>query len=653
MSKLPKKLLVSVLAGICTYSGHADTTDKEKKRPNFLFLVIEDASPYLLPQYGNESIDTPHMDELAENGVVFNRAYANAPQCSPARSSLISGSYASTYGNDWHRNNNNVPQHYFFPQYLKEAGYFTVNAGKTDYNITREMQRKFYDTAWCKMSGYKWRTGKPNVSYNDEERDGRPFFAQFNNMTTHMSRLTSVSIHHRKPPEIDPDAVDLPPHVPDNHAIRTDYAEHLESMQDADRWLGKFMEDLKKRDLYENTIVFFFSDHGGSLPRGKAFGYNTGYQVQLIVSAPPRWEHLLPSEPGSETDRLVTFADFGPTLLNIAGVKPPEHMQGKPFMGEDKVERDCAFAFRTNTGNHFDPSRSVYTDKYQYIRFYTPYKTHALRQGFQWGMPAQLAWDSLFLAGTLSAQHRQYYEPKPREMLFNTKEDPYCVNNLADDPKYDEVLRKLRNRVSWHIRASKDIGFFPKDVRNHLIDEGIVPYEWVRQSDYPLETLHSLVEEASRPTLRDVDRFTEMLNHERPAIRFWAASGLTYLFQQRHYSNVPDDLDQLLEDPFNSVKAKAAAALAYSGEIRKGIDALMEQAAEDNEYAWSALEDLGPLVRPWLPEIREMAENSFQARSILINFGELKIRDLYNENRISNFVKGYKAKVNNPIPTDP
>jgi len=655
-----QKILLSFLAGVVTYPAQGEKPKEKKERPNFLFLVIEDTSPYLLPAYGNESVETPNLDELTESGVVFNRAYSVAPQCSPARSSLISGSYATTYGNDWHRNNSNVPQQYFFPQYLRETGYFTVNAGKTDYNITRAMQRKYYDKAWDKMSSYEWKSGKPNVSYNDPGRQGRPFFAQFNNMTTHMSRMTSVSIHNRKPPAIQPDSVDLPPHVPDLPAIRGDYAEHLESVQDADRWVGRFMQDLKEKGLYDNTIVFFFSDHGGCLPRGKAFGYNTGYQAALIVHAPPKWQHLLPSEPGTETNRLVEFADFGPTLLSMAGVEPPDHMQGKPFMGEyAEEEREYAYNFRTNTGNHFDPSRSLYTQKYQYIRFYTPYKTQALRQGFQWGMPAQLAWDSLFLQGQCLPEHRQYYEPRPREMLFNIEEDPYCLHNLANDPAYDQVLKRLRKRLSQHIRETKDLGFFPHDVRNQFVKKDLIPYQWVRNTDYPLDELYALVEKASSPTLEDVEDFKQMLEHERPEMRFWAASGLAYLFQQEHYSRVPGNLASLLDDPFESVSAKAATALAYAGHTEKGVESLIQQASQGNGYAWSALEDLGAVLRPWLPEIRDMAQNTenggirFHARSILINFGELPIRDLFEEKKIRNFIRGHQKKENNPIPTLP
>ncbi|MCG8580604.1 MAG: sulfatase-like hydrolase/transferase, partial [Bacteroidales bacterium] len=195
----------------------------------------------MFPAYGNTDIKTPNLDFLAENGVVFDNAFANGPQCSPARSSLISGSYATSSGSDWHRNGNMVPQQYFFPQYLRQAGYFTVNAGKTDYNINKKAQKLYYPETWDLLSG-NINGKKLNVSYNDTARGKKPFFAQFNNATSHMSRITTVSVKNRVAPVINPDSVNLPPHVPDLPDIRSDYALHLDGIVNADKWVGLFLD---------------------------------------------------------------------------------------------------------------------------------------------------------------------------------------------------------------------------------------------------------------------------------------------------------------------------------------------------------------------------------------------------------------------------
>ena len=640
-----------------SFSGNESKPDSD--RPNFLFLVIEDASPYLFPAYGNTDIETPNLDILAEQGVVFTGAMANAPYSSPARSSLISGSYATTYGNDWHRNQHIVPSQYFFPQYLRDAGYYTVNAGKTDYNVTREVQRAYYDLAWDSMSGYH-RENQPNVSYNDPERNGKPFFAQFNNNATHMSRINSVSIHLREPPRLDKNKVELPPYVPDLPETRSDYALHLDGIVDVDKWVGVFMDDLEERDLLRNTIIFFFSDHGGCLPRGKAFPYESGFAAALIVYAPPAWSHLLPAKPGLVSDRLVEFADFGPTLLSIAGVEPPEHMQGKAFMGDyAREERKYAYNFRTNTEDHFDPSRSVFTKDFQYIKHYTPYRIHGLRQSYQWAMPAQMAWDSLFHFAQTKPEHQHFFMSKPREMLFSRQDDPFGMNNLAGNPEYAPVLEELRSAASMHIRTSKDLGFFPRDIRDHFVREGISLYTWVRENDYPFNEMYKTVEVAADPAVEDIPFLTEKLAHERPEIRFWGASGLAYLAFNGMLKHIPPELEVLLGDDFGSLVAKAAETLVYAGETEPGLDALVAMAWEGNTFATSSLEQLGERVKPALPEIEKLAEKSpygrirFNCRSILINFGMLPIQELFIPSQVENFNRQQKNRVENWAPSLP
>ncbi len=651
--------LVGGLALIPGPAPVANETPNEEVRPNILFLVVEDASPYLYPAYGNPHIVTPHLDRLASSGVVFTSALANAPYSSPARSSLISGSYATTYGNDWHRNNHIVPGHYFFPQYLREAGYFTVNAGKTDYNVTQEVQQQWYDVAWDRMSGLK-APGRPNASYNDEARGERPFFAQFNNNTSHMSRMNSVYMHLREPPRLDPEGVILPDYVPDLPETRSDYALHLDAIEDTDRWTGLFISDLEERGLLENTIIFYFSDHGGCLPRGKAFPYETGFTAALIIYAPPKWQHLLPAPPGSVSDRLVEFADFGPTLLSIAGVQSPGHMQGKAFMGRYAEDpREYSFNFRTNTTDHFDPSRSVFTSKFQYIRNYTPYKIHGLRQSYQWAMPAQMAWDSLFHFAETKPEHRQYYLPKPSEMLFDRKHDPFGMNNLAGEPEYEEVLTELRKAASTHIRESKDIGFWPRDVRISFVEKGIAMYDWVRENDYPFELLYRAVESASAGEPDERYFLEDLLAHERPEFRFWGASGLAYLAFLDQLPEVPVALFGLLDDPFGSVASMAAEALVYAGYTEKGLHALVEQAWDGNTNAISSLEQLGDEVESVLPGIRQLAENNnsnrirFHARSILINFGEMPMAKLFEPAAVESFRRNQRSRVERWAPTRP
>ena len=625
-------------------------------RPNILWLVVEDTSPYLFPAYGNDLIKTPNLDSLAQHGVVFTNAFAPGPQCSPARSSLISGSDATTYGTDFHREGRPVPDHYFFPTYLRESGYYTTNIGKTDYNIPRDKEAELLQPVWNKNGA--------GATYNATEREDRPFFAQFNNMTTHMSRMTTVTLDVREPVSVNVDSKDLPPYVPNLPESRADYALHLEGVQNADRWVGLFLDDLRKRKLMENTIIFFFSDHGGSLPRGKAFPFDTGHRAALIAYVPKRWQHLWDEQPGTRTDRLVSFVDFGPTALSLAGVEPPEHMQGKPFMGKYRQSpREYAYTFRTNTGPHFDPSRSVYDGRYHYIRYYTPYKVHALRQSFQFGMPAQLAWDKQFHAGESASEHQQYYEPKSHEMLFDLQDDPWEMKNLAKDPAYQNKLTELQAAHNKHVQETQDIGFIPQEIRRALVSSGGNLYDNVRATNYPLDDLHQLAAQASDPERVNGDALAPFLTHKLASMRFWAASGFAYLYSLGQKYPVPPTLRALMEDKHPAVAATAAEALVYAGEEKSGTDKLISMAVERTGEAISALEEIQhqyKLSKKQVQKIKAAAlkpsqdsENTFGLRSLLVEAGALPLDSLYTPAERKSFLEGYHDRITQWAPTRP
>ncbi|MCG8580134.1 MAG: sulfatase-like hydrolase/transferase, partial [Bacteroidales bacterium] len=410
----------------------------------------------------------------------------------------------------------------------------------------------------------------------------------------------------------------------------------------------------------ENTIIFFFSDHGGCLPRGKAFTYETGFRSALMVYTPKKWEHLLPAHSGEHSSRIVEFADFGPTLLSIAGVQPPDHMQGKAFMGKYATkERDAAFCFRTNTGPHFDPSRSVLNGKYQYIKNYTPYKLHALKQSFQWGMPAQTAWDSLFYVGKCAPEHEQYYKAKPMEQLFDSEKDPFGLSNLATDPEYSAILKKTRSRLAQHINETDDAGFLPKEVRDSLSRINLSLYNYVKQEQYPLNELHLLAEQASQLNIKDQSVFLNSLSHSKVEFRFWAASGLANHAYHGLLKTIPDELRRAANDRSKCVQATAAEAMIYAGQENEGIMVLLEQAQQGNELALSSMENLGDRLVPYIMELKNLAESSqkgeirFMTRGILFNQGQLKRSELFEQKAIDSFVRNHKKRLKDRAPTRP
>ena len=269
----------------------------QPERPNILWLTFEDTSPYEFGCYGNRDNHTPIIDSLARTGIQFMNAYSNGPQSSSARSTLITGCYATTYGMDWHRKQVATPPDIFFPQYLRDAGYYCTNNQKTDYNTTT-------DNKAC------WNECDKNATYNSPARKPeQPFFAVFNSMLTHMSRITSVHLDGRRDfaaEGLDPEKLSLPPHVPDIYPIRSDYAFHLEGSADVDRWVKLFLDDLKARKLDDNTIVFVFSDHGA-----RAFATKR-------VSA-SRWSSTCP--PNGSTSRK--YPPDPPTAWSLSSTWPP------------------------------------------------------------------------------------------------------------------------------------------------------------------------------------------------------------------------------------------------------------------------------------------------------------------------------------------
>lgn len=547
-----------------------------QSRPNILWLTFEDTSHYEFASYGNPDVHTPVTDSLARTGIRFVNAYSCGPQSSPARSTLITGCYSTTYAMDWHRGRVETPADIFFPQILREAGYWCTNNAKTDYN-TKADNKSIWDE--CSSS----------ASYNSPGRqEGQPFFAVFNCNNTHMSRLTSVHLDGRRDfagRGLDPDSLVLPEHVPDLPEIRSDYAFHLEGVQEVDTWVGLFLEDLKDRGLDENTIVFVFSDHGGCLPRGKAFSYESTYRVPMFVYLPDRWKHMTSETIGEASERMVNFSDLAPTILSLAGIRPPSYMQGTAFMGEyEGARRQWQIGYMTNRTIHFIPSRSISDGRFKYVRNYIPYKKDALFNYFQWQMPANMAWDRAWQLGRISDVHLQPYERTYSEAFYDLKKDPYELDNLIDSRRHAGKIRKMRDALSAHLRESKDLGLIPVTVRN----EGS-PYQRVRQEGYDLERLYSLAELTADVTLEDVEGLVRVLAGDEPQeMKFWATVALAQLSTKE---TLPEIAMQVLHDMLSCgdymTEQEAAYALCHTDEYMKGMDYLA-----DHPEMTSALEVL-------------------------------------------------------------
>lgn len=553
----------------------------------------------------------PILMRWLKKGVTFLRASSNAPQCSPARSTLISGSYATSFGADYHRKIVKSPQsRLYFPSLLRKAGYFTTNNSKKDYNTA--------------LSDWKlnktWNESGQGASYNSSKRGNKPFFSVFNSGVTHMSRLATRHIDGRRDFTANgigdsADAISYLPRLPE---IISDYQFHQEGVTDIDLWVGNILQDLKDNNLHKNTIVFVFSDHGGSSPRGKGFLYESGLQVPLIIYAPKKYRHLLPIDPGTKSNQLVSFVDFGPTLLSMVGIKPPKAMQGNAFMGDfKKAPRVHSYAYRTNQGIHYDPWRAVSDKKYKYIKTYLRRKPIMLKNSFQWNMPGNIAMDIFARGNPLSAFTKEFYGAKAGEMLYNLKSDPHEEKNLVEKPFHANDLLRLRETASLHIRQSRDLGFVPIEMRSstQTIDD------WLTENSIDMDTIYNLAETVSEAKPANISYFSAFLTHGNVLERFWAAQGFAELAAFNHIDQLPEDLRNAQWDADETVRTVVLEALCYLQEP----GALKSLISLNNNHSRSALQTMAHLKYALLKDRVDSigAINSENDEQLLNNLGYL------------------------------
>lgn len=543
--------------------------EEELPLPNILWITSEDNSP-IAGCYGDEFATTPNMDALAAEGFLYTHAYANVPVCAPARNTILTGIYAISGGNQHMRSyydKSDVVK--FYPQLLREAGYYTSNNVKEDYNINPEQNVNIWDDS-SKKAHYKNRP------------EGKPFFAVFNTTITHES-----SIHKSIPNEElrhSPEEVPLPPYHPDTPEMRHDWAQYYDKVEDMDQKIGELLQELEESGEAENTIVFYYGDHGGVLARSKRYVYETGTRVPFIVRIPEKYKHLFPAEkPGDKVDRMISFVDLFPTLLSIIGTDIPDYLQGKAFLGEKKTEDpEYVYMFRGRMDERYDMSRAVRDQKFRYIRNYIPYRVYGQYLEYLFRAPSIRSWQAAFKAGELNPIQSAFWNTKPAEELYDTENDPWEVNNLANDPEYRDVLERMRGAAKDWMLEIKDTGFIPEAA---LIDrtEGTTAYDYMRNSDINLEQLIEAANLASTAKEEDLSQLVDLLNSEEAAERYWGATGLLILGEKARPAL--GALEEALNDPSPNVKSVAAEALYGLGAKEKARQALAEVLMTPNSFA--------------------------------------------------------------------
>ena len=437
----------AIASVISAGSAHA----AEAQRPNILWISCEDTSPDL-GCYGDRYARTPNLDRLAAQGIRYVNAFAVAGVCAPSRSGIITGMYPTTIGTHHMRSQAVPPPHIkCFTEYLRAAGYYCTNNAKTDYNFECPI------TAWddCSRQAH-WRN-RPN---------GMPFFAVFNLAVTHESQIRGDPAHFArrtadlKPSERhDPAKAELPPYYPDTPIVRGDWARYYDLVTAMDMQVGRILKELEDDGLADNTIVFFWADHGRGLPRAKRWIYDSGIRVPLIIRRPGRIHG------GTVCDDLISLIDLGPTVLSLAGVKVPAYMQGRPFLGDQGGEpREYVFAARDRMDETYDIIRAVRDKRYKYIRNFRPGRPYAQYIDYMEQMPTMKEMRRLNKAGELTGPQKLFFLPeKPEEELYDTKADPHEIRNLAGSQEHQDTLRRMRDVLARWMRETNDLGLIPED----------------------------------------------------------------------------------------------------------------------------------------------------------------------------------------------
>jgi arylsulfatase A-like enzyme len=555
-----------------------------KERPSFLFLIAEDMSPNL-GCYGDLDALTPNLDAFAARSIRYTRAFSATGVCATSRSSLITGMHPSSIGTQHMRSKIRLPDGIRpFPVDLREAGYFCINRGKEDFNF--ETQPDVWDAKQWKAADWTRRA------------EGQPFFAIYNFPDTHESRLWEGSkttlvdqTKLRENQRHDPDNVTLPNWLPEGAGVRKEWARYhdLVSMMD-DQYIGPMLRHLENTGVAEDTIVFFFSDHGAPFPRAKQWITEAGTRVPLLIHFPEKWKHLAPGDYEAISDQLVSLMDLGPSVLSLAGINLPKLIEGRAFLGKNAASpRENLVFTRDRMDERIDFIRTVRDKRYRYTRNFLPQvpafpwltymeKLESSKEFRRLQETGDEGRFSGFLSGT-----------KPDEELYDLETDPDEFINLAGNPAHQETLQRLRGELTDWMRKTRDSGFLPEQQLLAAEEGGGRIREFCAdESRYPLQ--HLVAGEVS-------------LDDESAVIRYHAALRSNDLSAMRK---------QLTDESDSDVRVALAWSMSRSGAKPEEVAPVFKEVIESDQVfsrvlALNALDYLGDAAKSLLPVLEKIA----------------------------------------------
>jgi uncharacterized sulfatase len=573
-------------------------------KPNILWITCEDTGPEY-SFYGDSYSTTPNLQKLADKSLRYDHAWSNAPVCAPARTTIISGCYPPSLGAEHMRSVLPLsPSMKMYPTLLREAGYYVTNNQKKDYNLEEPVE------VWSESSNKAhWRNRAP----------GQPFFAIFNFTITHESQIRRrphTAVH-------DPAKAPIPAYHPDTPEVRKDWAQYYDNLTTMDTQAGKVLAELEADGLLEDTIVFFYGDHGSGMPRSKRWPYSSGLRVPILLHVPEKFKQLAPSDykPGGSTARPVGFVDLAPTLMSLAGVQPPSWMQGIAFAGAFTGEAPKhQFGFRGRMDERYDCVRSCGDGRYVYLRHFMPHRIYGQHIAYMFETPTTTVWKKLYDEGKLQPPQTYFWETKPFEELYDLQSDRWETKNLAQSPEHQDKLKEMRAATIDWMKRIRDVGILPES-EIHERSKGSTPYDMaLDEAKYPMPRVLEAALAASEGygTGQQPPVNIEGLKDPDSGVRYWTVMGIL----MRGEATVTEHaaaLREALKDAAPSVRIPAAEALGRYGkgpDVAAALEALMELAPIDKNglyvslAALNAIDALGPRAKPALARLEALPKQA-------------------------------------------
>ncbi|MBG86121.1 MAG: sulfatase [Verrucomicrobiales bacterium] len=606
------------------------------KRPNILWISAEDINAHL-GCFGDPHAITPNLDSFAKESVRYTRTFTTAGVCAPCRSGIITGMYQTTLGTHHMRCQATLPDFVRpFPAHLHEVGYYCSNNSKQDYQF--------------KTPKDVWDESNSKAHWRKRKDKNQPFFSVFNFTGCHESGIASEGKYKKVTADLKPsqrqDAKKLttfPPYYPETPTAREDWKRNYELITAMDAWAGNLIQQLKDDGLYENTIIFFWTDHGVGLPRAKRWLYDSGTHIPLMVRIPKSLRVEGQGVEATVTDQLVSSIDFGPTVLNLLGLDIPRHVQGRPFLGANvPAERDYVYGARDRMDERYDIIRMVRDKRFKYIRNYEPLKTYYQYMNTPEKGATMGNLRRLHEAGKLQPAAERYFAPtKAVEEFYDTENDPHELKNLADHPKYARHLKRFRSaHLAW-VRETKDLGLIAEPIIIEREKEIGNRYEILRRGDgdaVSRRVANTAVLASSGPFAKE-DLIAALADPDS-AVRYWAATGLGNIGKPN--PSAKRKLKEALNDDSVVVQVAAARALARMGDTKSAIPVLtraLDKGAQwERLHAAIVLDEMDEQARPASKEMHA----ALKPRKGLYANGKYTVRVI---NRALNQLEGTSRSV--------